>query len=93
MGIGPPVWVAVWVADSWAHGVAFFVDQMVFGRGRWRQRFVWEERLGTTSVRNFNTMKGAPNVVYEFGSDYLRAGRPGRAARVVCDSKILPRAT
>ena len=36
--------------------VAFFVDQMVFGRGRWRQRFVWDERLGTTSVRNFNTM-------------------------------------
>ena len=73
--------------------VAFFVDQMVLGRGRWGQRNVWDERLGTTSVRNFNTMKGAPNVVYEFGSEYLRAGRPGRAARVVCDSKILPRAT
>jgi hypothetical protein len=56
--IGPPVWVAVWVADSWAHGVAFFVDQMVFGKGRWGQRFVWDERLGTTSVRNFNTIRG-----------------------------------
>ena len=36
--------------DSWAHGVAFFVDQMVLGRGRWGQRFVWEERLGTTRL-------------------------------------------
>jgi hypothetical protein len=43
--------------DSWAHGVAFFVDQMVLGKGRWGQRNVWDERLGTTSVRNFNTMK------------------------------------
>ena len=51
--------------------VAFFVDQMVLGKGRWGQRFVCDERLGTTSVRNFNTMKGAPNVVYEFGSEYL----------------------
>jgi hypothetical protein len=37
--------------------VTFFVDQMVLGRGRWGQRNVWDERLGTTSVRNFNTMK------------------------------------
>ena len=41
--------------DSWAHGVAFFVDQMVFGKGRWGQRFVWEERLGTL-VTSFNTI-------------------------------------
>jgi hypothetical protein len=37
--------------------VTFFVDQMVLGMGRWGQRNVWDERLGTTSVRNFNTMK------------------------------------
>ena len=24
--------------DSWAHGVAFFVDQLVLGKGRWGQR-------------------------------------------------------
>jgi hypothetical protein len=38
--------------------VTFFVDQMVLGRGRWGERNVWDERLGTTSVRNFNTIKG-----------------------------------
>ena len=62
--------------DSWAHGVAFFVDQMVFGRGRWGQRFVWDEGLGTTSVRNFNTMIGNFNTKQNeqniFGRDAIK---------------------
>jgi len=28
---------------------------LVFGKGRWGQRFVWEERLGTL-VTSFNTI-------------------------------------
>ena len=59
----PPVNLAgeVMGDDIVGHMVTFFVDQMVFGRGRWGQRFVWDERLGTNSVRrNSNTISGVP---------------------------------